>query len=50
MSVAKARALGAPVSLQEELDRVIPVVERLRQEVGCPLSVDTCKSECRPSR
>jgi dihydropteroate synthase len=36
---------GAPsVSLQEELDRVIPVVERLRKEVECPLSVDTCKS------
>ena len=34
-----------PVSLQEELDRVVPVVERLRQEVDCPVSVDTCKSE-----
>lgn len=36
---------GAPaVSLQEELDRVAPVVELLRKEIGCPLSVDTCKS------
>jgi dihydropteroate synthase len=35
---------AAPVSLQEELDRVIPVVERLRRELDCPLSVDTCKS------
>ncbi len=33
-----------PVSLQEELDRVVPVVERLRRETGCPLSVDTTKS------
>ncbi|MEZ4598654.1 MAG: dihydropteroate synthase [Syntrophotaleaceae bacterium] len=36
---------GAPeISLQEELDRVIPVVERLRKETDRPLSVDTCKS------
>jgi dihydropteroate synthase len=35
---------AAPVSLQEELDRVVPVIERLRRETGCPLSVDTTKS------
>jgi dihydropteroate synthase len=36
---------GAPqVSEQEELDRVIPVVERLGREVGLPLSIDTSKS------
>jgi len=36
---------GAPqVSEQEELDRVIPVVEELRREVGLPLSIDTSKS------
>ncbi len=36
---------GAPqVSEQEELDRVIPVVEALRREVGLPLSIDTSKS------
>ncbi len=32
------------VSEQEELDRVIPVVERLRREVDLPLSIDTSKS------
>jgi dihydropteroate synthase len=33
------------VSLEEELARVVPVIERLRQEVDLPLSVDTCKAE-----
>ena len=33
-----------PVSVQEELDRVMPVVEGLR-DVSIPLSVDTCKPE-----
>jgi len=32
------------VSEQEELDRVIPVVERLVREVALPLSIDTTKS------
>lgn len=32
-----------PVSEQEELDRVIPVIERLREELPCVLSVDTMK-------
>ncbi|MFC4075501.1 dihydropteroate synthase [Salinithrix halophila] len=34
-----------PVSLEEELARVIPVVERLSREVDCPISVDTYKAE-----
>lgn len=33
-----------PVSVQEELDRVIPVIEGLRG-APVPLSVDTCKAE-----
>ena len=33
-----------PVSLQEELDRVMPVIEGL-QGAPAPLSVDTCKAE-----
>jgi dihydropteroate synthase len=33
------------VSLEEELERVVPVVERLRQEVDLPISVDTYKAE-----
>ena len=32
------------VSVQEELDRVLPVIEGLR-DAGVPLSVDTCKAE-----
>jgi len=32
------------VSIQEEIDRVVPVIEALRNEVACPLSVDTTKS------
>ncbi len=36
---------GAPeVSEQEELDRVLPVIEALRRDVPLPLSVDTTKS------
>jgi dihydropteroate synthase len=34
-----------PVSLEEELRRVIPVVEALRNEIDVPLSIDTCKAE-----
>lgn len=34
-----------PVSLQEELDRVIPVVENLHRLVDVPISIDTYKSE-----
>ena len=33
-----------PVSLQEELDRVLPVIEGLK-ECGVPLSIDTYKAE-----
>ena len=32
-----------PVSEQQELDRVIPVIERLAAEVDCILSIDTMK-------
>ncbi len=34
-----------PVSIQEELDRVLPVVERLARELPIPISVDTSKPE-----
>ena len=33
-----------PVSAVEELDRVLPVIERLRQETDLPLSIDTSKA------
>lgn len=34
-----------PVTLQAEMDRVVPVVEALRAEVDVPLSIDTSKPE-----
>ncbi len=36
---------AAPVSLQQELDRVIPVIERLAGETAAMISVDTSKPE-----
>ncbi|MBW2519969.1 MAG: dihydropteroate synthase [Deltaproteobacteria bacterium] len=33
-----------PVSQQEEMDRVLPVVERVHKEVNLPISIDTTKS------
>ncbi len=34
---------AAPVSVQEELDRVLPVIEALRARIETPLSIDTMK-------
>ena len=34
-----------PVSAEKELQRVIPVIERIRKEFDIPISVDTTKSE-----
>jgi len=36
---------STPVSIDEEIRRVVPVVERLALEIPIPLSVDTYKSE-----
>jgi dihydropteroate synthase len=36
---------SAPVSVDEELRRVLPVVEALAMRVGVPVSVDTAKAE-----
>jgi len=36
---------SAPVPLEEELRRVLPVVERLAAEVDVPISIDTYKAE-----
>lgn len=36
---------ATPVPLEEELQRVIPVIEALHQELAVPLSIDTSKSE-----
>jgi dihydropteroate synthase len=35
---------ATPVSVQEEIDRVVPVIEALRAEFSTPLSIDTNKS------
>ena len=40
-----SRPFSEPVSLQEEMDRVIPVVEQLASQIEVPISVDTVKSE-----
>ncbi|TRZ52701.1 MAG: dihydropteroate synthase [Dehalococcoidia bacterium] len=39
------RPNSAPVSVDEEIKRVIPVIERMVSEVPVPLSIDTYKSE-----
>ena len=36
---------AAPVGVQEEIDRVIPVIEALRDKISVPISVDTRKPE-----
>lgn len=38
------RPYSTPVGAEEELDRVLPVVERLAQETDVPLSIDTSKA------
>ena len=39
-----SRPFAAPVSEQEELDRVIPVIEALVKQISIPISIDTVKS------
>jgi dihydropteroate synthase len=36
---------GEPVSIDEEIKRVVPVIEALAQQTDTPISVDTTKSE-----
>lgn len=36
---------GEPVSVEEEIKRVVPVIEALAQRTSVPISVDTTKSE-----
>ncbi|MCG5532792.1 dihydropteroate synthase [Halorhodospira sp. 9621] len=40
-----SRPGAPPVPLEQELERVVPVVEALAREVDCPISVDTYKPE-----
>jgi dihydropteroate synthase len=39
------RPYSDEVSVQEEIDRVIPVIEGLKQELDLPVSIDTFKAE-----
>jgi dihydropteroate synthase len=39
-----SRPFSKPVSEQEELDRVIPVIETLSKRIDVPISIDTVKS------
>ena len=34
-----------PISIEEEIRRTVPVIEKLVREVDIPLSIDTCKAE-----
>jgi dihydropteroate synthase len=36
---------SAPVSAEEEIRRVVPVIERLAKEISVPISIDSYKSE-----
>jgi dihydropteroate synthase len=36
---------GEPISAEDEIDRVVPVIEALASRVATPISVDTTKSE-----
>ena len=40
-----SRPGALPVPLEQELERVVPVVKRLAAQAAVPLSVDTCKAE-----
>ncbi|MCK5836951.1 MAG: dihydropteroate synthase [Desulfobacula sp.] len=39
-----SRPFSTPISEQEELDRVIPVIETLSKRIDVPISIDTVKS------
>src|SRR5690625_2389771 len=39
------RANHQPVSLKEELDRVLPIIEEVKQKINIPISDDTYKAE-----
>ncbi len=40
-----SRPGAVPISVQEEMDRVLPIVERLIREINIPISIDTYKPE-----
>ena len=40
-----SRPGSTPISSQEEIDRIIPVIEKIKNEVKCLISVDTYKAD-----
>lgn len=40
-----SRPGSASISVQEEMSRVIPVIEKIKHAIEIPISIDTCKSE-----
>ncbi len=40
-----SRPGAEPVSESEEIDRILPVIEKIRETSSIPISVDTCKSK-----
>lgn len=40
-----SRPGSKPVSIKEEINRVIPIIHQLNKKCAVPISVDTCKSE-----
>ena len=40
-----SRPGSTPISSQEEIDRIIPVIEKIKNEVECLISVDTYKAD-----
>jgi len=39
-----SRPFSEPVSLEDEIDRVLPVIEKLAKKIDTPISIDTTKS------
>lgn len=39
------RPYSQKTSIDEEMDRVIPVIEALKKEISLPVSIDTCKAK-----
>lgn len=39
------RPYSRKITVSEELDRVVPVIEGLKKELAIPISIDTCKGE-----
>ncbi len=40
-----SRPGSEPITIAEELNRVIPVIDAISKEINVPISIDTCKSE-----